>query len=71
MTHSGKALSSKSVEVAGSKSAEAAVSETRIRFVLVDLFEVYIVFLEHFGNIVRELEVIDACLEGASHKELH
>ena len=71
VSHCREAGCSKTVEVACCKTAETAVSEACIRLVLVNLIEVYIVFLEHSLDIVCELKVVKACFEGASHEELH
>ena len=55
MTHSRESCCSQTVEVAGSKSAETAVSETCIRLVLIYLIQIYIIIFEHSLDIVSQL----------------
>ena len=62
---------SKTVHVAGSKSAQTAVAQTSVR-----LFVIYAVYLdahvlERFLGNVLHTEVVQAGLEGTSHKKFH
>ena len=71
VAHCRIAVGSKTVKVAGSKSAQAAVSETCIRLVIVDTVNVNVPLLEDIRYHVVYFKVIKACLERTSHKELH
>ena len=71
VAHSGEAGSCKAVQIAGSQSSEAAVAQACVGLILEDLIHIYSMLLEHSTDVVSQLKVIDACLEGASHEELH
>ena len=58
----GECAGCKSVKVAGGKSAKTAVTESRIGFFLIDMFNLYIEFLECLCHFVLHTEVVEVCL---------
>ena len=58
----GECAGCKSVKVAGGKSAKTAVTESRIGFFLIDMFNLYIELLECLCHFVLHTEVVEVCL---------
>ena len=58
----GECAGCKSVKVAGGKSAKTAVTESRIGFFLIDMFNLYIELLERLCHFVLHTEVVEVCL---------
>ena len=65
------AVGSESVEVAGSKSAETAVSETRVRLHLIDGIDRDTEVFQHSDSLINHFEVVDTGFKAAAHKEFH
>ena len=71
VTHSREALCSKSVQIAGSKSAQTAVSKTCIRLVIEHLVEVDGILFQHLSDAVGNIQIVQTGLERAAHEEFH
>ena len=71
VAHCGIAVGCKTVKVAGSKSAETAVSETCIRLIIVDTLDVNVPLFEDILNHIVYFQIVKACLKGTAHKKFH
>ncbi len=71
VAHSGISVGSETVQIAGGKSAQTAVSKTCVRLILIDTVKVDIPLLEDILNHAVDVKVEKACFQGTSHKELH
>ena len=71
MAHSRVSCSSKSVKIAGSKSAKTAVAETCVRLIIVYFIKIDAVVAQHLLYLVHEFEVVKACFKWAAHEKFH
>ena len=71
VTGSGIVAGSEAVHVAGCKSAQTAVAEACVRFLVVNAVYLDAHIIEGFLSNVLHAEVVEAGLEGAAHQELH
>ena len=65
------AVGGETVEIAGCKSAETAVSETCIGLALIDAVDGDAELAQHRLGLLDHLKVVKAGLEGSAHQELH
>ena len=71
ITHGRIALSGQTVHEAGCQAAQAAVAQTGVGLLLVEVIQLNIVFCQGLAEVFLQAQVEQGVTQGASQKELH